>query len=174
MIRSSRVFPGDRISVSRVLCYLLFTLLGYAAWARAGVYPPWQWPMATLSVILLMGGVLFFDTDRKDALRRNLARDPVTYIGAAFLLLLVIQGLNTGYQVTWDQVGTVGMRKLPSRWLPWSVDPETSLQMLNWFFPAWVGLLTIRHVLKRSEIKLLLYLLVWNAAVSASQTWTRA
>lgn len=167
MIRSSRGFSGDRISVSRVLCYLLFALLGYAAWARGGVYPPWQWPMASLSVFLLAAGAIFFDSDRKQKLRNALLRDPVAYIGAVFILILFVQGLNSGYLVVWDTVDSVGMVREPVWWLPWSVEPETASQMINWFFPAWVCILLIRHLLERKEIKLLLYLLVWNAAVLA-------
>lgn len=123
--------------------------------------------MASLSVFLLAGGALFFDPDRKEELRRSLLRDPVMYLGAGLLLILIVQGLNSGYLVVWDKVDSVEMLRQPSRWLPWSVEPRTSAQMLNWFFPAWVGILLIRHVLERTDIKLLLYLLVWNAALLA-------
>lgn len=166
MIYPNRWLDGGRITASRILSYLLFALLGYAAWAQGGVYPPWQWPMITLS-FLLLGGVAFFNPEQRQALRKAVWRDPVTYLGLALLVLLLIQGMNSGYLVVWDTVEKVGMVRQPSPWLPWSVEPETAAEMLRWFFPAWTAILVVRHVLDRDDIKWLLYLLVWNAALLA-------
>jgi hypothetical protein len=122
--------------------------------------------LLSLSVILL-GGILFFEPARRGAIRRAALRDPVFYLGLGLLILLLIQWLNSGYFVVWDKIESVDMLRRPSPWLPWSVEPDTAGQMLNWFFPAWTAILIVRHVLDRADIKLLLYLLVWNAALLA-------
>lgn len=153
-------------SVSRIFSYSLFVLLAYAVWARGGVYPPWQWPLLSISVFML-GGFLMLDADGMRARRKQLLRDPVFYTGLSFLILLFIQWANSGYYVLWGQGIPASKAQLPGGWVPWSVESKTAGQMLDWFLPVWVALLIVRHVLSRDSLKLLFYLMVWNAALLA-------
>lgn len=157
---------GAVVSVPRFFSYTLFVLLAYAAWGRGGVYPPWQWPLVSISVLMLSGFLMLGTGGLRDS-RKQLLRDPVFYIGLGFLLLLVVQWANSGYYVWWDKGMSADRVELPAWWIPWSVESRTAGQMLDWFLPAWVALMVVRHVLTRDTVKLLLYLMVWNAAVFA-------
>lgn len=97
--------------------------------------------------------------------RKQMFRDPVFYVGLVFLLLLALQWANSGYYVLWGKGVSAEMARLPGWWVPWSVEPQTAGQMLDWFLPAWVALLVVRHVLTRDAVKFLLHLMAWNAAV---------
>lgn len=151
---------------SRLFLFSLFGLLAYAAWVRGGVYAAWQWPLVSMAALML-GGVLLADHGPMAAIRKAMLRDPLFYMGALFLVLLGIQWANSDYYVVWRSADTVGMHDLPPRWAPWSVEPETASQMVEWFFPAWVALLTVRHVLEAEDLLHLLYLMAWNAALLA-------
>lgn len=119
--------------------------------------------MATLSVLVLAG--LFYTGGPR--VMQSVQRDPVLYLGAVFLLLLLVQSLNSGYMLYQTDAGAYAMRQLPPRWLPWSVEPKTASQMLYWFFPAYAAVLVIRHGLSRDDIWRFLYLLVWNSGLMA-------
>jgi len=155
---------GAVSSVPRFFSYTLFVLLAYAAWGRGGVYPPWQWPLVSISVLML-SGLLMLDAGGLRDSRKHLLRDPVFYIGLGFLLLLVVQWANSGYHVLWGKGLSTDRVPLPAWWVPWSVESRTAGQMLDWFLPAWVALIAVRHVLTRDTLRLLLYLMAWNAAV---------
>lgn len=156
----------DRWSVIRLLVIFFIGLLIYSAWGRGGVYPPWQWPLVSISAILL-GGIYFLERGLAREIKRTFFRDPVFYLGLTFLVVLFFQSLNSGYAVMWDKVETVGMNELPSKWLPWSVEPKAAAQMFNWFFPVWTVLLMVRHVFTYKHIRLLLHCMVWGAAILA-------
>ena len=155
---------GAGHSVPRFFSYGLFFLLAYAAWARGGVYPPWQWPLVSISVLML-SGFLMLDTEEFRDNRKRLLHDPVFYTGLCFLILLLIQWANSGYYILWGKGVPASAAQLPGWWVPWSVESQAAGQMLDWFLPVWVALLVVRHVLSRDTLKLLLYLMVWNAAV---------
>lgn len=139
-------------------------LLVYAAWARGGVYPPTQWVLASLSSLLLVGLFYF----KSKSANRMILRDPLFSIGLVFLLLLIVQSLNSGYAVMWDRIDQVGMPTLPSKWLPWSVEPNTAAQMVNWFLPAWAAMLVVKHAISEKQLRRVLYFIVWNAALLAT------
>ena len=157
---------GGRLTVSRFLATLLFGILAYAGWARSGIYPPWQWPMLSASVFLL-GGLFYPGDPSARTRRRAVLLDPIFYFGAAFILLLGLQLADSGYLVMWDAVSEAGMNNPPPRWLPWSVEPTAASWMFNWFVPAWAVLLAVRHGIERTDLLLLLYLMVWNAMLMA-------
>lgn len=148
------------ISIGRVLVYGVFLLCAYASWARGGCFPPCQWPLGIVA-LLLCGVVVFLSgKDEGKGIQSRMLRDPLFYVGAVFLLLLVIQWSNSGY-------GGLGTVEMPCGWVPWSVGRDGAGQMLHWFFPAWIILLIVRNILQRSAAKLLLQLLALNSAVLA-------
>ena len=142
----------------------LFVLLAYAAWFRGGVYPPLQWPLLSISVLML-SGFLMMDAGGLRDRRKQLFRDPVFHAGLCFLFLLLLQWGNSGYYVLWGKGVSADMARLPPWWMPWSVESRAAGQMLDWFLPAWIALLIVRHALTRDAVRFLLYLMAWNSAV---------
>ena len=156
----------EYISVRRLLAYGICSLCGYAAWARGGVYAPFQWPLIILSIFLCIG-VLFLHPQMRQDFRTKLLRDPVFSIGFIFLSLVVIQSLNSGYRVESNANGLLEFIKVPNKWMPWSAVISESMEMLIWFFSAWVSALLVRNLLSRRHLKPLLYIMAWNSAALA-------
>jgi len=146
--------------------YGIFLLCAYAAWMGVGVRPPLQWPMAVLAA-LLCAAVLALHGKQYQKIRSRMLRDPVFYFGTCFLLILLAQWVNSGHGVAMEDSGIATMGRIPSKWVPWSVDRAGAAEMLNWFFPAFAVLLIVRNVLGRADIKILAHLLVWNSAALA-------
>lgn len=159
----SKYLP-EHISMRRILAIGIFLLCATAAWLRGGVYPAMQWPMAVIS-ILLCGGLLFLHPKTRARFVNGLLHDKVFCAGAVLLLVILLQSLNSRYWIVEDEVGAVGFLRTPGRWLPWSVSPLDAIEMLAWFFPAWVVILLVRHLLERRHLKVILYLLAWNSAL---------
>lgn len=156
----------NEASVRRGLAYGVSLLCAYMAWMRGGVHPPLQWPMAILTA-LLCAAVLALPGKQRQKIRSRMLRDPVFYFGICFLLILLAQWINSGHEVIADDSGVIAMGRIPSKWIPWSVDRLDATEMLNWFFPVLAMLLIVRNILSRANIKMLLYLLVWNSAALA-------
>ncbi|HAL91902.1 MAG TPA: hypothetical protein DCM68_02615 [Verrucomicrobia bacterium] len=100
---------------------------------------------------------------------RALARDPVFYLGVAFLGLLAIQWANAGRELYFDVGYQKWMYTLP-RWPGWpsAFARQDALQMLAWFFPAWVVALAFRgRILSLRETRRLLRFLACNAGLLA-------
>jgi hypothetical protein len=122
--------------------------------------------MGSLAAILI-GALVFLAPGDRQRIRTDVLRDPVFYLASLFLLQIVIQSLNSGYVVMWDKVDTAGMPELPPFWLPWSVESKTASQVFTWFFPACTALMVVRHVLSKAQLRFILYIMVWNAALLA-------
>lgn len=154
------------ITASKILTYALLLLFIYSAWALGGVYPPWQWPLITISAIVA-AAPFFLPQGEPAVIWKSVRSDPLFILGGLFLIILVVQSINSGYAVMWDQVDKVGMPDLPPHWVPWSVEPEPAAHMFRWFFPAWMAALTARHLLDRKAMQTILFVMVWNASILA-------
>lgn len=136
-------------------------LLAYTTWAWAGLRPSYHWVGVGTAGILLAG--LF------RSVPRVLARDPLFYLGLAFLGLLAIQWANAGRELYFD-VGYQKWMYTPPRWPGWpsAFARADALQMLTWFFPAWVVVLVFRmRIFSRRETRGLLRFLACNAGLLA-------
>ncbi len=149
------------LPINRGLVFGIFFLCAYAAWACGGVRPALQWPLPWVALALCAVTACLPNA------RKRIWEDPVFRAGAAFLLLLVLQWLNSNHGVQWGEGGLAVMERPPLKWWPWSVGAGETVEMLNWFFPAWTILLIIRNILTRLDIKTLLHLLAWNSAALA-------
>jgi hypothetical protein len=152
----------------RVLWTLLALgfLLTYTTWVWAGLRPSFHRVGVGAAGILLIAVAL---EGRAPAVRAVL-RDPVFYLGLAFLGYLAIQWHNAG-RVQYFDVGY-------QRWMytdpPWPRWPSAfaraeAAQMLTWFFPAWAIAIAIRSpLLDRRALRGLLTFVVGSAALLAA------
>ncbi len=147
-------------------------LVVYTSWAFAGTRVAWLWPIAwlTLGVIeaMVVAPALAGDESYADARRRmacGVVRDPLFIVGALLTLFLAFQGFNGPRALSF-----VAEREMwqfgdpPLRGLPSGVAILESVQLLAWFPPAIVAALAVRHALDAAGRRLMLRVLVWNAA----------
>jgi O-antigen ligase len=95
--------------------------------------------------------------------------DPVFFLGLAFLVFLALQWANAG-RVQYFDVGYQRWMYTSPPWPGWpsAYSRPDALQMLTWFFPAWVIVLVFRsRRLGRREWWGLLMLTACNAALLA-------
>ena len=164
--------PSDRAAPSRrdapgvfFLRAMLMFLLAYTTWAWAGLRPSFHWVAVAVAGLLLAG---FFAQGRGEAWRVA-RRDPVLYLGLAFLLFLAAQWANAGRARYFD-VGHQRWMYMPPRWPGWpsAFAKADALQMLTWFFPAWAIAVVIRsRKLDRRALRRLMTFVACNAGLLA-------
>lgn len=121
--------------------FALLALLIYTAWVWAGLRPSFHQYGAIIACVLgaslLVGG-------SADG-RKAILRDPLCFIGLAFLGLLTLQWLNAGRTLYLDEVLNEWRYSAPPcpGW-PFAFDRAEAWQILTWFFPAWIIVLTAR------------------------------
>jgi len=136
-------------------------LLAYTMWAWAGLRPSFHWGGVAIAAVLFAGLARYSG--------RALVRDPLFYAGLAFMGLLAIQWANAG-RVQYFDVGYQKWMYTAPRWPRWpSAFARTeALQMLAWFFPAWVIVWTFRaHRWPCREAQGFLRLLAYNVGALA-------
>jgi hypothetical protein len=154
----------------------LLLLLAYPAWVRGGTYNPIQWPLPWLAMLLLCVLAVTLVVGKTDAHRlgvrgamKYLRADPIWWVGLLLLGLLAVQWLNTGRTLQFDfreWKWIYGPPPVP--WLPSSLKAEEGLEMLYWFFPAWVAVLVVRlPLLRRRALRFLTIMLAVNAGILA-------
>jgi O-antigen ligase len=156
----------------------VWVLLAYAAWARGGTHFALQkaLPWLGLSVLFCLLAASVQRGQRRDdspatrALPGTLLRDPVLYLGLAFLLLLVLQWWNSGRVRIFDLETSRWTYAPPPRpgW-PSAITTGEAAEMLRWFFPAWCLLVTLRSGIfsRTATCRLLRAVLVSAAALAA-------
>lgn len=140
---------------------LLGFLLVYTPWAWAGLRPSFHWAGVAASILLLVG--LFIGGGA--AVRRAAWRDPVFFLGLAFLGCLTLQWMNAGREQYFD-VGFQRWSYTAPRWPGWpsAYSRTEAMQMLTWFFPAWTIALAIRSQwMAHHALRGLLRLVAYNA-----------
>ncbi len=162
-VHASKSTGSSRPGVGMVY-FLLVLLLAYTVWAWGGVRLSFHWAGVGLAGILLAVLAVVHPSGI-----RGLFRDPVVAIGAAFLVYLAIQAWNAGRTQYFD----VGFQRWnytppPHPGWPSAFNRSEAVQMLAWFFPAWVVAATLRsRVLEGRKVKALLLFLSWNAGALA-------
>lgn len=131
----------------------LFLLLAYAAWARGGTVACLQGPLPWLAAGVLLEVLIspvaggegpWYFCFRRDRWSRIL-HDPVFFLGACFLLFLLVQWGNAGRTLVFDWIHWKWVYSAPRvKWLPSAVNAADAREMLRWFFPAWAVVLAIR------------------------------
>lgn len=136
-------------------------LLVYSMWVWAGIRPSFHL-VAVAGAVVLLGGFFF----RCGARARKVFRDPVFWLGLAFLGFLTLQWANAGREQYFD-VGYQRWTYTTPRWpnWPWAYARSEAAQMLAWFFPAWTLAVVLRApVLDRRAATRLLRFCVYAAA----------
>lgn len=154
----------DRPGVFFLRAILIF-LLAYTTWVWAGLRPSFHWVAVAVSAMLLAG----FFLEGRGGVWRTARKDPVFYLGLAFLLFLAIQWANAG-RVLYFDVGYQRWTYMPPRWpgWPWAFAKADALQMLAWFFPAWTIAVVIRaRKLDRRDLRGFMMFLACNAGLLA-------
>lgn len=169
------VDKGSVTSGERIVVLAVTLLLVYSAWARGGTYCPFQAPLLWFSGIVVASTAVALIVDRKHdgrTIRSSLQRamlDPVFYLGAAFVCLLLLQTWNSGRVLLCDfsrQSWFYSAPPLAS--LPSSVTRGESLEMVRWFFPAWVLLVSVRLAIRSpGSARSLLIIVVLNSTLLA-------
>lgn len=139
-------------------------LLVYTAWAWAGLRPSFHWVAVAAAAVLMIGLAA-----GNRAAACSMWRDPVFYLGLAFLGFLGLQWANAG-RLQYFDVGYQRWMYTDPPWPGWpsAYSRSDAGQMLTWFFPAWVIALVFRsHRLGRRNWWRLLMLIACNAAVLA-------
>jgi hypothetical protein len=131
----------DRQTRNAFVRVMLALLLAYTAWAWAGLRPSFHLAGVGMAGLLLAG--LMAGAPR--GAWRDLLRDPVWWLGLLFLGFLGLQWANAGRSQYFD-VGHQRWTYTPPPWPGWpsAFARADALEMLTWFFPAWVVALAIR------------------------------
>ena len=74
-----------------------------------------------------------------------LIRDPVFYLGLAFMTLLAVQWFNAGRPLVLDQTQNRWLYSQPGiPFLPSAFTESEAMEMITWFLPAWALVLILR------------------------------
>jgi hypothetical protein len=172
-VRRSSSLPTDE----RIVVWIIFLLAALPAWLRGGTHAPWTQPVLVFSIVsfLVLVGLSWarrrrpgVDPSGAPGSFINL-RDPLFWLGAAFLLLLVLQWWNAGRVLFYDSADKAWAYS-PPRHVGWpsAITRLEARQMLDWFVPAWVILVAIRSPgFSAVAVRRVWRLMVFNAALLA-------
>jgi hypothetical protein len=145
---------------------LLAGVLVYTTWAWGGLRPSFHWGGVVLSGLLLVAALMAGNLTGK----HGWGRDPVFVLGLCFLAFLGLQWANAGRQLYFN-VGHQQWMYTPPRWPGWpsAFSRTDALQMVTWYFPAWVVALVLRgRLMSRRDMRRFLIFLAYNAGVLAA------
>lgn len=156
---------------------LVFLTLSAASWLYGGTRTDAMLPVIPWLWALLFEVMLFFPQRRPyedpvSARRRvchKLGRDPLLYVTLAFMLLLVVPLLNRGLCPVCDYPEIMKGRSPDPNipFAPFCVDLAEHFNVMLWFIPALTAMLAARHALSHTGKRMLMEMLVWNAAALA-------
>ena len=157
--------------------FLVFLTLGGLAWVYGGTRAEPLLNVMPWLMALTFEAFLFFPQRRpyedmlqaRGRLWRGLVRDPLLYVALGFLVLQFIPLYNHGLCPNCDYAAiAAGADPKPAvPFLPYCVNVTDHVQILTWFVPAFLVLLAARHTLAREGKRVLLEMMVWNAAALA-------
>lgn len=123
------------------------------AWLRGGTQASWTWPLMWLALVQLAALFVFsrysHASEAAGASARPLpwirASDPVFILGFLLITLLFLQWWNAGRLLYFDSTARAWQYSEPRHagW-PSAITAKEARQMLDWFLPAWVLVLSIR------------------------------
>ncbi len=123
------------------------------AWLRGGTQSSWTWPLMWLALIQLASLFILSKGSQPSELAGASARplpwirasDPVFILGFLLITLLFLQWWNAGRMLYFDSTVRAWQYSEPRHagW-PSAITAKEARQMLDWFLPAWVLVLSIR------------------------------
>jgi O-antigen ligase len=150
---------------ARAAWILLAFVLLFTMWVWAGSRPSLHGVAVAaagiLAVVVLAGG-------GRDV-ARAWCRDPVFWFGLLFLAYLIVPWLNAGRTLYYD-VGFQRWQYTPPPWPSWpsAFSRAEATQVWQWFFTAWVLVMTVRSpLLDRKALLRLLQVVVLGAGLLA-------
>ena len=172
---------------------LIFPTLAALAWIRGGVFGDMMVPTVPWLLALVFETLICFPQRHsgEDAVQarqrcwRSVGRDPVFFLALLFLVVVLgIPFLNKGLCPTCDyglilnsltpseldQMPEILLDKAPNPPIPYApfcMNLKQHFDVLMWFLPALTAMLAARHALLRRGKRLLIEMLVWNAAALA-------
>lgn len=165
------------VLIRHVPVLLVFLTMSAAAWLHGGTRTEEMLPVIPWLWAFLFEALLFFPQRRPyedpiSARRRawhGLGRDPLLYVTIAFVLVLVIPFMNRGLCPVCDYPEIMkGRSPDPSiPFAPFCVDLAEHFNVVLWFVPALTAMLAARHALTHGGKRMLMEMLVWNAAALA-------
>ena len=172
---------------------LIFPTLAALAWIRGGTHgdllvPTVPWLLALVFEALICFPQRHYGEDAVQARQRcwrRMGRDPVFFLTLLFLVVVLgVPFLNKGLCPTCDY-GTILANLTPEEFgqmpdiladkapnppipfAPFCMNLRHHFEVLMWFLPALTAMLAARHALLRHGKRLLVEMLVWNAAALA-------
>lgn len=145
----------------------------WASWARGGSAPAYFWALPWLSLGLLEVMLLLPLRQRGETvyealvrMLKNIAMDPIFYVGILLLGFLFIQWQNGPLELEYDSTDLVWKYSDP-KWenMPFCVNQGEAGQVLIWFSAVLTVLLAVRHFIGPKAKMLLLHILVWNGVL---------
>jgi hypothetical protein len=95
--------------------------------------------------------------DARTRVAHNLLWDPLFYVGAAIILFVGTQWLNSGCSLVYLTDADVWQMSKPAvSWLPFSVEPVAALSRLSLFIACWAVALALRDAMSRASKRFLL------------------
>lgn len=172
---------------------LIFPTIAAMAWIRGGVFgdlmvPTIPWLLALVFEVLLCFPQRHMGEDAVQARKRcwrHVGRDPAFFLSLVFIVLVLgMAFLNKGLCPTCDygqilnsltpselsQMPDILRDKAPNPPIPFApfcMNMKQHFDVFMWFFPALVAMLAARHALLGRGKRLLIEMLVWNAAALA-------
>ncbi len=147
----------------------------YTSWAFAGTRVAWLPPIFWLTLGVIEAVVLLPACQEgesiesaRDRVLRSLVVDPLFAIGVLLTLFLAFQGFNGPREMVYladQEIWRAAPPPLPG--FPSGFATREAVQLLAWFPPAVMAALAIRHAMDAAGRRLLLHILVWNAAALA-------
>ena len=154
-----------------LLTVSLLPLMAVPVWAAGGTYKAWQGPFLWVCLIAWLGfflppeGLGF--SSRKHRVQA-LLKDPPFWGALGFLLLVIIQTMNSGRMQVFDfETGAWTYSNPPISFLPSAVVPHESFEMIKWFAPAFTLFLILRHAAPLIHLRLLCWLIALNGFLNA-------
>ena len=150
----------------------------FAAWEKAWSAHGTTSPHLLVCALIAFVGTFLLPQAHKDESRlhamkrvvRLVIGDPFVYLGAAFLLLLVIPLYNQGLCPACDAraIAAGASAQPPYAYLPFCVNPDEHGSLLRWFTAAFATAFAFRHGLVGIGRRIGYEALVWNGALLAA------
>ena len=156
---------------------LVFLTLSAASWLHGGTRTEAMLPVIPWLWAILFEVLLFFPQRRpyenpvaaRERAWHGLGRDPLLYVTLIFIVLISVPFLNRGLCPICDYPEIMkGRSPDPGiSFAPSCVNLADHFNVVLWFVPALTAMLAARHALSHGGKRLLMEMLVWNAAALA-------
>lgn len=148
--------------VVHVACACVFPVFFITRPASDGMVPLLWLSLLIFEFMFMLPAVRSGETlaDSRYRVSRKLLWDPLFYVGASLILLVLAQWLNSGCKLVYLTDADVWQMSKPSlAWLPFSVEPHAALNRMSVFIACWAVALALRDAMSKSSKRLLLQIM---------------